>query len=82
MATLIGEYLRTRREARGLSQADVSLYLGLTSPQYVSNVERGNCGPSGKRLKKWAGFIDADMTECVELMVDDYQSRLIEEVGV
>jgi transcriptional regulator with XRE-family HTH domain len=41
-----GAYLRGKREAAGLSQADIAHLIGLDTPQMVSNRERGLCGPS------------------------------------
>lgn len=38
--------LRNLRKKVRLSQKDVSNYLGFTTPQYISNFERGVCDPS------------------------------------
>lgn len=37
----MGEFLRSHREAAGLTQSDVSHRLGYGSPQFISNWERG-----------------------------------------
>jgi transcriptional regulator with XRE-family HTH domain len=37
----LGTYLKDVREDANLTQADVSHKLGYTSPQFISNIERG-----------------------------------------
>jgi transcriptional regulator with XRE-family HTH domain len=37
----LGQYLKSSREQRNLTQAHVSGRLGYTSPQFISNIERG-----------------------------------------
>ena len=37
----LGTYLKQVRETSGLTQHDVSAKLGYSSPQFISNIERG-----------------------------------------
>jgi transcriptional regulator with XRE-family HTH domain len=46
-----GEYLRQAREAAELTQRAVSLELGYSSAQFISNFERGICLPPLNKLK-------------------------------
>lgn len=43
-------FLKDAREAKGLSQAEVAKHLGYTSPQFISNWERGTAAPPAKIL--------------------------------
>lgn len=50
---LIGQRLREIREAKGLSQVEISRATGLVQP-YVSRVENGHTVPGVETLEKWA----------------------------
>jgi len=50
---LIGQRLREIREAKGLSQVEISRVTGLVQP-YVSRVENGHTVPGVETLEKWA----------------------------
>ncbi len=50
---LIGRRLREIREAKGLSQVEISRATGLVQP-YVSRVESGHTVPTIETLEKWA----------------------------
>ena len=38
-----GTYLKNQRQKSGLTQSEVADSCGLTSPQFISNIERGLC---------------------------------------
>ena len=48
----LAKFLKEKREGAGLSQKQVSDKLGYTTPQFVSNWERGVSSPPLKTLKK------------------------------
>jgi transcriptional regulator with XRE-family HTH domain len=48
----LGKYLKEKREGAGFSQKEVADKLGYTTPQFVSNWERGVSQPPLKTLKK------------------------------
>ncbi|MFP5518296.1 MAG: helix-turn-helix domain-containing protein [Bdellovibrionia bacterium] len=48
----LGHFLKEKRELAGLSQKDVATKLGYSTPQFVSNWERGISTPPLKTLKK------------------------------
>lgn len=48
----LGQFLKEKRENVGLSQKDVADKLGYSTPQFVSNWERGISTPPLKTLKK------------------------------
>lgn len=47
-----GHFLRQARIKAGLSQGKVAKHLGYTTPQFVSNWERGLCSPPISTLKR------------------------------
>lgn len=68
-----GTMLRELREKRGLTQADVSTKLGYTSPQFVSNIERGITSfPEGK-VKMFAKVLQVNPEA---LLRDIYTAKL------
>lgn len=41
--TELGNYLKEKRAAANLTQGQIADSLGLESPQFISNIERGKC---------------------------------------
>jgi transcriptional regulator with XRE-family HTH domain len=48
----LSKFLKDKRESAGLSQKQVADKLGYTTPQFISNWERGVSSPPLKTLKK------------------------------
>lgn len=64
----LGDYIKAYREARGLSQRQLSLASDL-SPSYVSKIEAGESEPSFRafsRLAKTLGFTNAEIVHLVK----------------
>lgn len=62
------EYIKTKRLEAGLSQKDVSDHFGYSTPQFISNWERGISTPPMKTLKKLAQLYKTpaeDMFDCL-----------------
>lgn len=72
----LGKFLRQQREKSRLSQAEVAYKLGYTSPQFISNWERGLSTPPIQMLKKLAYFYGTDANELFEICL----SYKVEEV--
>lgn len=68
----LAEFLRSKRIAAGLTQADVAGKLGYTSPQFISNWERGLASPPA--------FILKDLAKIYQIPADDLFQRLLKEV--
>jgi len=51
-ADMLADFLKAKRVAAGLSQRDVADKLGYSTPQFVSNWERGVSHPPINALKK------------------------------
>jgi transcriptional regulator with XRE-family HTH domain len=66
----VGKRIRTLREAKGLSQADVEKRSGL-SRSYVSRVENGYTAPTLSTLEKLAKAIDV---EPYQLLLEERKS--------
>ena len=76
------QYLKKARIEKGMNQADVSAKLGFTSPQYISNCERGLCPISEKLFKKLSKIYDIPLITIIDLRVNDERQRLIKMMGV
>lgn len=66
----LGMYLKRKREISGLSQARVASILGYSSPQFVSNFERGLCSPPMKKLLKLVELYEIAPEEITELLME------------
>jgi transcriptional regulator with XRE-family HTH domain len=73
---VLGELIKAKRQAKGLSQSDVAKALGYASPQYVSDWERGYSGVPMKKLVALARLLDIDQDELFDLLLDFSQQRL------
>lgn len=69
-ADLLGEFLQTKRKAAGYSQWEVSVKLGYSTPQFISNWERGISSPPINVLKKIAHIYNASAEELFEVVLE------------
>lgn len=77
-----GVILKNAREAMDLTQADVSDKLGFTSPQYVSNCERGICKLAPKHLRKLSKIYGRKPIErVIDLRVGELREKLLKGLG-
>ena len=65
----LGSYLKKKRQLSGLTQSDVAHKLGYSTPQFISNFERGLCSPPLKNLKTLIKLYSIPVEEIVELIV-------------
>ena len=72
----IGSYLKGKRLDAGLTQSQVSTHLGLASPQFVSNIERGLCSPPLCALAKMASIYDLDLNELILLIMKEQEKYM------
>lgn len=72
----LATYLKKSRESVGLSQTVVSSKLGYSSPQFVSNWERGLSHPPIKSLKKIAKLYKLRDKELFDIYVDCYTTQV------
>lgn len=75
----LGVILSQLRQKSGLSQAKISKLCDVNSPQYISNIERGQCLPSLKILKTMLSeykVSDEDRVQLVDLFIQSAQTEL------
>ncbi|WP_413578545.1 helix-turn-helix domain-containing protein [Bdellovibrio sp. HCB290] len=65
----LGDYLKTTREAAGLTQADVSNALGYSTPQFISNWERSLSAPPVNAIKRLGQLYKIDANEMFEVIL-------------
>lgn len=73
---VLGDYLQSKRVKAGLSQGDVATKLGYSSPQFISNFERGLCAPPLNKMKLLVGLYDLNSEELIKLMLKEEEKNL------
>jgi len=68
--TALGEYLQSMRTKAGLTQREVSLALGYSSAQFISNFERGIAVPPLKKLKILVKMYDMPVEVLMDMILD------------
>jgi transcriptional regulator with XRE-family HTH domain len=66
----LGKLFRSERMKVGLSQGKVCRALGYSTPQYLSNFERGLCSMPLDKLKKMIDMYNMDAEGVVKLIMD------------
>lgn len=77
----LGEYLRGKRVSAGFTQAEIATKLGYSSPQFISNFERGLCSPPLKNLKSLVKLYKIDANELIRLIMDEQKQVLSSALG-
>ncbi len=72
----LGRYLKSKRKKMNLSQSRVADELGYSSPQIVSNWERGLCHPPLAKLRLITKLYRVRTIELIDMMTKDYERRL------
>lgn len=74
------------REMAGLSQGDVSKVMGFSSPQMLSNIERGISHPTPEMLKVMAKLYSIEYDYLCAVLIDkkveEYRAKLIKKFKV
>lgn len=68
---VLASFLRTHREQSGISQAEVAKKLGYSTPQFISNWERGLSAPPFNALKKLANIYKVDADELFQVLLEN-----------
>jgi transcriptional regulator with XRE-family HTH domain len=75
--SVLGSFLKSRREARGLTQEQLGTRLGYSSGhQYVSNWERGTSPPPMERLHEIAQILEISPDELINVIMDEQKNML------
>ena len=65
----VSELLKKARSEKGLSQAEVAKKLGYSSPQFISNWERGLASPPIPKLKKLCKIYDLPLDKAYDAIL-------------
>lgn len=77
---VLGHYLKQKRKASGFTQWEVAKELGYTSPQFISNFERGLCAPSFDTLPRLIKMYRIPQNEILELLLKQQEQYLREKL--
>lgn len=69
-------FFKEGRVRAGLTQREVADQLGYSTPQYVSNWERGMCLPPMNALSKLVKLYGLDREEVVGVLVDAQEEEI------
>ena len=72
----LGSFLKTVREEADLTQAVVSERLGYTSPQFISNIERGISVIPLKTLSRMVSLYKANPDSVVRIILESQRKLL------
>ena len=72
-----GTQWKNLRERAGLTQREVSDALGYSTPQFISNVERGRCRFPIQKLPKIRKLYRLSVEQVVELIVKEEKQGLL-----
>ena len=76
----LGTFLKDVREDANLTQADVSNKLGYTSPQFISNIERGISVAPLKTLARMVSLYKASPEVVVKIILESQRKLLREKL--
>lgn len=76
----LGSYLKESRKKAGWTQWDVAKKLGYSSPQFISNVERGLCELPLSKIKKLREALNLDRDTLIHLLLKPRIARLRREL--
>ncbi|MBX3021000.1 MAG: helix-turn-helix transcriptional regulator [Bdellovibrionales bacterium] len=68
---------KSLRERAGLTQSEVSRALGYSTPQFISNVERGRCRFPVQKLPKIRKLYRMSVDQVVEMIVKEEKQGLL-----
>lgn len=74
------QMLAARREKCNVTQAQVAQELGFSSPQYISNMERGLTHLPVKHFRKVSQLLGVPMRDMVDHRIRDERHKLIQQV--
>ena len=77
----LNDYLRQKRVDSGLSQLDVARELGYSSPQFVSNWERGLVSPPLETIAVLVDLYKIPATEVVNKILEETRDYLESNLG-
>lgn len=76
----LGNFFKESRKKVGITQTNLAEDLGLKSPQFVSNVERGICAYTAAQLKQVIEKCNIDSEELMEHFMSVYKGYIEENI--
>lgn len=76
----IGNQWKTLREKAGLTQRDVADELGYTTPQFISNVERGRCRYPVEKLSRLKKLYGISTDNLVDLILREERQVILKQL--
>ncbi|MCM2281315.1 MAG: helix-turn-helix domain-containing protein [Bdellovibrionaceae bacterium] len=76
----LSAFLRDKRIELNMTQLQASRALGHSSPQYISNFERGLCEPSLETAMKLCELYGIPRKQLYEIMVELYQQEMSDKI--
>jgi transcriptional regulator with XRE-family HTH domain len=73
---IVGRYLKDQRVQSNLTQSQVAQSLGYTSPQFISNIERGLCSAPVKHLRGFLKLYNLSTDELVSVILKQEEANL------
>lgn len=77
-----GKLIRSYREASGLTQGEVTKKLGYTSPQYLSNQERGLSAVPDKKINALCATIKMPVKVLMRAKLNARKQELEQATGI
>lgn len=78
----IGKYLQKKRLKAGMSQVEVGKLLGYSSPQFISNSERGLCLIPLRKMKLVTHLYGIPPAEFAEMLSKFRRDEIFRAMGV
>lgn len=76
----LGQYLAEGRQKAGLTQREVSLTLGYSSAQFISNFERGISSPPLAKLRELIQMYKLDHGKVIKMLTEATKEIFIAEL--
>lgn len=70
--TTTGKFIQERRAKLGMSQLDLAKALKLSSAQFISNVERGQCSLSPNRILRVSKILKTNPSVFIKMHLANY----------
>lgn len=76
-----GLFIKMTRVELNLSQKELALKIGMTGPQFLSNIERGTCLLPPPLIKKMAKYLKIHPSLLTSYIEEDIIEKFRKEVG-
>ncbi len=77
----LGDFLYNARKKAGFTQDEAARAIGLLSPQFISNCERGLCKPSAKYQKFIIDKCKASKNDLIKHLLTVEKIKLLDDIS-